>query len=93
MNLVSIELDGHEYSLDVDDLTGRELGTIERLRRDHGGAVGTVIGVLAIAKRRANEPVSEDELLDMKISRWTDKSEPIPPTPPPPADDPPEPAT
>lgn len=82
-NVVTVELDGHEYSVDLDDLTGRELGTIERLRRDFGGGSGTVVAVLLVAKQRAGEKVTEAELLDMKVSRWSDKTEAAdPPTPP-----------
>jgi hypothetical protein len=88
-NEVTIELDGTPYSLNLDDLTGREMGTLDRLRRDYGDSVGSVTGVLLIAKQRAGERVSEAELLDMRVDRWNDATEreaPVPPTPPAAAD-------
>jgi hypothetical protein len=58
------------------------MGTLDRLRRDYGDSIGSVTGVLLIAKQRAGERVRESDLLDMRVDRWNDATERDPAVPP-----------
>lgn len=64
---LQIKHGGSTYVIDSADLDGREMGVVGKLVEELGQGTGSLYGLLLVAKRRAGETVTVDEILDLKI--------------------------